>query len=175
MANFSQALAEAYASASIDEIIYHTIEISHPSFTSPVYLVQGNDDVVGRIDVGADTNSGQVVQFIGAPWDFKLPEVAEDTLPQLELTLGNVSREITTHLKSAAQQPSPIKLIYRVYTDSTLLDGPQIDPPLSLEITSATADVYQVTCTANMENVFNSRFPSKFYDQKSFPSLAYSA
>ena len=174
MAEFSQALAEAYATQT-QALLYNTLEISHPSFTQPIYLVQGYDNVMARIEDGAENNSGQVVEFVAGAWDFVLPEIAEGVMPQLKLTLGNVSREVTKYLQLAAQNPSPIKATYRPYTEDTLLIGPQIDPPLTLEITDATADAYQVTTTANMEDIFNAKFPSKVYKQSTHPTLAYSS
>lgn len=174
MAEFSEALAEAYATQT-QVILYHTLEISHPSFTQPIYLVQGYDNVTARIEQGADNNAGELVEFIAGAWDFVLPEVAEGVMPQLKLTLGNVSREVTKYLQLAAQNPSPIKATYRPYTEGTLLIAPQIDPPMTLEITDATADAYQVTTTANMEDIFNAKFPARTYNQGTHPTLAYSS
>ena len=39
MAGFSEAMQEAFASAPVNEIIYHTIELDHPAFTQPIRLV----------------------------------------------------------------------------------------------------------------------------------------
>ena len=174
MASFTQAMQEAYASK-VEVLIYDTLELWHPSFTQPIYLVRGRDDVQARIERDADRNGGQAVQFIGAPWNFRLPEVAEDTMPQLQLTIDNVNREVSRHLELAAENPQPILGVNRPYTEHTLLDGPQIDPPIALEITSIKADAYQVSATANMEDVFNAKFPSTSYIQKFFPSLAYAS
>lgn len=35
----SAALREAYASASVDEVIHHTLELWHPAFTAPIRVI----------------------------------------------------------------------------------------------------------------------------------------
>jgi len=47
----SQALKEAYASAPSDLVIYHTLELRHPSFTSPIRVVRDYADLVATLEV----------------------------------------------------------------------------------------------------------------------------
>lgn len=175
MATYEQALKEAFASAPVSEIIYHCLEINHPSFTQPIRLVQGNDNVKARLESDAPYDAGVLVEFIGAPWDMVLPAIQEDQMPELQLTFGNVSREVTRYLSQASSGGEPLKVIYRVYTESTLDLHPQIDPPIEMEINSATADLYSVTTSANLEDVFSSAFPAERYTHERFPSLGYSS
>ena len=175
MATYEEALKEAFASAPICEIIYHCLEINHPDFTQPIRIVQGNDNVFARLEADAPIDSGEIVEFIGAPWDMKPPAVQEDRMPELELSFDNVSREITRYLSLASVGGQPLKVIYRIYTTSTLEIAPQIDPPIEMEINSATADVYMVTTKATLDDVFGSAFPVERYTHERFPSLNHSS
>lgn len=172
MATYTEALKEAFASAPVSEMIHHCLEINHPSFTSPIRIVQGNDDVKAKLEADAPSQAGRVVDFVAAPWDLVLPALEEDRMPELQLNFSNVSREMTRHIAAATIAGDPIRVLYRVYTDSTLLFGPQIDPPIELWINEATADNYAVKTTATLEDVFNSLFPRDNYVPERFPSLS---
>lgn len=172
MATMQDALKEAYAGTS-PEFVYHCLEIRHSNFTQPIRIVRNNEDCEARTEVDAPLNPGEMVSYVGAMWEMTLPKQGEDTMPEISLSFDNVSREITEHLQAASQINEPIKMIYRVYTDSTLTSGPQIDPPIEMEIGSATADVYTVTTRASLEDVFRSLYPYTRYTPKEFPSLGY--
>ncbi|MBP6861341.1 MAG: DUF1833 family protein [Neisseriaceae bacterium] len=171
----SEALKEAYASAPVQGLIYNCIEINHDAFSVPIRLVQGMDDIKARLEAGAPRNAGQLVNFVGAPWDMVLPSVDDGRLPELQLTFDNISREITEHLALASTSGKPISVILRVYTESTLGIGPQIDPPIEMELGNATANNYTVTVAASLEDVFNSTFPLERYTHERFPSLSHGA
>ena len=175
MAGFSEAMQEAFASAPVNEIIYHTIELDHPAFTQPIRLVQGFDDITARLEADAPKNAAELVQFVAAPWDLTLPKIEEDTMPELSLRFDNVSREITQYISEAVMRPEPVKIIIRPYLSSLLEQGPQLNPPIEMEMGEATADNYSVSTTANLEDVFYSVFPTQRYTSERFPTFGYSA
>ena len=173
MAGFSEAMREAFAAAPTGEIIYHTIELHHPAFTQPIRLVQGNDNITARLEADAPHNAGQMVEFIAAPWDLTLPKIEEDAMPELTLRFDNVSREITQYISQAVMQPDPVKVIIRPYLLSSLEDGPQMNPPIEMEMGEATADNYSISTTANLEDVFYCAFPAQRYTNERFPTFSY--
>lgn len=173
MASYSEALKELQAGNRPLEMQYDCLEIRHPDMTEPIRIVQGFNDVVVRHEKDAPLNPNELCRYIGAPWSMKLPDVAENTMPEIQLNFDNVSREITQYLELAATQNQPLKVIYRVYTSSTLEVSPQIDPPIEMEISEATANNYSVTTTANLENVFSAVFPYERYTPQRFPALTY--
>lgn len=173
MATFEEAMQEAFASAPSNEIIYYTIEINHPAFEVPIRLVQGNDDITARLEKDADINPGEMVEFIGAPWELSLPKIEEGTIPEIQLTFDNVSREITSHISEAVKREDPVKVVFRPYLDSALDAGPQMKVPIEMELLDARADNYQIQLTANVEDVFHAAFPLTRYIHDRFPTLSY--
>lgn len=176
---YQQALKEAYAANPADDVVLDTIEIRHPAFVddngnaTAIRIVRGYDDIVATLESDAPLNAGQAVTFIGAAFNFVLPGFEEGQIPQLQITLDNVSREVTEHLEQAIGQLAPIEVTYRPYLHSDL-SGPQMDPPIHMLLTSVTVDVFQVTGTATLNDVHNWGFPATvggYYTTSRFPGL----
>lgn len=174
--SYSEAIAEAYASAPVDEVILDTIELYHPAFTnefgqpSAIRVVRAYEDWSLRLEDGAILGGGTYVMFLACDFEFTLPEFSEDGNPQLQLTIGNVSREITRHLEQAQQSLTPIRVTYRPYltTDTSL---PQMIPPIELQLHEVDIDVFQATGTCILEDLHNYPFPNEKYTTARFPGL----
>lgn len=174
--SYSEAIAEAYASSPDDEIQLDTLELIHPAFLDDfgnkisVRVVEGFDDYMLRLESNAPLQPNQMVLFRACPFRFKPPEVAENEAPSLQLSLTNVSREITKYLEMAAQQTSPITVIYRPYLASDP-EGPQMLPVLTMTLTKVKSDVFQTTGAATLSDVHNWPFPNYKYLPELFPGL----
>ena len=172
----SQALKEAYASAPSDVVILHTLELRHPSFvddqglSTTVRVVRDNTDLIARLEPAAPINAGEMVTFIAMGFDLELPPVNTAPVPEISITLDNVSREMVTHLNNAAQSQDKIEVTYRPYL-STDLEGPQMDPPITLILTEVEADIFRITGRARMLDVGNKAFPSVTYNSQNYPGL----
>lgn len=169
-ATLSEAIREAYASAPADEIIYHTLEIWHPAFTQPIYVVRDFTDLHATIEAGAARNAGTEVTFVAFAFDIAPPEVDAAGVPQGVLEIDNVSREILANIEAALGSTSPIIVIYRAYLSDDLT-GPENDPPYELQIMSITADPFKVRATFGWPSLANVRFPRLDYDAETFPGL----
>ena len=165
------ALKEAYASAPADEVILHTLEIRHSSFTQPIRVVRDHNDFTARLESDAPLDPGETVTFIGMAFDFILPEVTKSSSPEIEVSLDGVSGEIVAYLDAAAQTAELIEITYRPYLASDP-SGPTMDPPLTLYIRSVTADVFRCRARAGYANLANRKFPSEVYDVERFPGLS---
>lgn len=131
-ATLDEAIREAYASAPVDVIVLHTLEINHPAFTAPARVcrwpVTDNEPTRFRclIEPEALYNPGQVVDFIGLPFDITLPEKSTDNPGSFTLRLDNVGDTLDEELESAALFGSKITAIYREYIKGTeTTDGPR--------------------------------------------------
>lgn len=173
MATFSEALKEAYASAPKGEIALDTVEILHPSFEFPIRLVRGNKNIFAKLEDDADQDGGKIVEFIAAPWDFIKPSIEEDKIPEFGFTFDNVSKEISQAISEAVVMPLPVKLIYRPYLLSALEYGPELNPPIEMELADAYADNYTIKITANMEDTFFAAFMTQRYVNERFPAVSY--
>ncbi|PLW79066.1 DUF1833 family protein [Cohaesibacter celericrescens] len=196
----SAAIEEAYASAPADQVILHTLEIYHPTFEDgPIYLVQNHTDVetwraqgdgaaqsfidgldddvldqvgfVGKIESGAARNADQYVAFIALAFELDLPEKDTSPSPELSVRLDNASLLVTDALKDAATSQVVTKIIYRPYLASDML-GPQMDPPLTMDLVHAAASGSSVVARATVLNISNLSFPNWRYDVDRSPSLA---
>jgi hypothetical protein len=172
----SQALKEAYASAPSDSVILHTLELRHPSFKDEdgkqiaVRVVRDHQDLVARLEPTAPLNPGERVTFVAMGFDLELPPIDTAPVPEITLTLDNVSREIITHLEAAASSQAKIEITYRPYLSDDL-EGPQMDPPFTLVLTEVSATATSVTGRARMLDVGNKAFPGDTYSAKRFPGL----
>lgn len=159
------AIEEAYASAPADEIIYHTLEFSHPDFVAPIYVVRDRADLTATLEDGVTS-----VTFTAFAFDFHLPPLEQTASPEIVISIDNVGREIIPYLDAAAQSADLITVTYRPYLSSDL-SAPQMDPPISLVVREVTADVFKVECRATFGDFANRRFPSESYDAHRFPGL----
>ncbi len=171
-----QAIREAYASAPSDVVILHTLELRHPAFVdddgepTAIRVVRDHVDLNARLETDAPLDAGKKVRFVALGFELELPPVDTAPVPEIAVTLDNVSREIVRHLDDAATSLQKIEVTYRPYL-STDLEGPQMDPPITLVLTEVEADVFRVTGRARMLDIGNKSFPAETYTAKRFPGL----
>jgi hypothetical protein len=157
----SQAIKEAYASAPVDDIIYHTLEFYHATFPTPVYVVQGFDSI---------TTGNPAVTWTAIPFSLTLPEVTPSGPPQLQLSVDNVSRDLMDAIDSAAESGQQIRVTYRAFLASDLSSA-QNDPPLTLNLRSINVTPTVITATASLYNFTNRKWPRGVYRDEQFPGL----
>ncbi|MDR2892971.1 MAG: DUF1833 domain-containing protein [Deltaproteobacteria bacterium] len=115
------ALAEAYASAPQNTILLHTLEVNHRSFTEPArvcrWSVTGPEPEVFhcQLEDNAPYNPGQVVDFIGLPFEITLPEKDTESPGQFTIKIDNIGDRFDEYLENAALHGGTITAIYRVY------------------------------------------------------------
>lgn len=172
----SEALKEAYASAPSDVILLHTLELRHPSFMddagnqTAIRVVRDNINHVCRLEESAPLDGGQEVEFVAMAFDLELPPVETIPVPEITLTLDNVSTEIIQYLDQAVETQDMIEMTYRPYL-SNELSCPQMNPPITLVITDITADISKISATARMMDIGNKSFPAENYTVKKYPGL----
>ena len=112
----SQALREAYASAPSSSVTLHTLELRHPSFMDDdgqlvaVRVVRDNQDLTARLEPTAPLNPGEKVTFIAIGFDLELPPINAAPVPEITITLDNVTREIVKHLEAASNSQDKIEI-----------------------------------------------------------------
>lgn len=171
MSAWSAALAEAFASAPPGAVALHTLELYHPTWAGAVRIVQDDRDLVAALEAHAPVQAGQTVTFAACPFRFALPAVGDG--PQtLSIRIDNVSRDLMPLLEAAdLAHPVPVRITYRPYLASDL-SGPQMDPPLTLDVRSVSVDQMSVTCTCAHADWLNRRFPRGVYTIERFPGIA---
>lgn len=168
----NEALLEAYASCPPSARIYQTLEVNHPSFASPFYIVTNvGDDMSFGIEVGSDVNSGQTVAFIACPCSASYPEQREGQPPSVTVKIDNVNRELVPGIRAALGYRAYIAISYREYLGSDLTEPAY--GPLNFELINVKMVGASLTGSAVVKNLQNKRFPrlTKNYDYIQFPSL----
>lgn len=166
----SQAIKEAYAAAPSSEIAYHTLELWHPDFSSPIRVVRDVSDLTATLESSAPRDPSSPVLFVGFGFDIIPPDVNYTGVPQCTIEMDNVSREIVANIELALASSEQISVIYRMFISSDL-SAPQNNPPLTLTIISITADVFKVRAVATFGDLVNKRFPAQDYTVDRFPGL----
>lgn len=168
--NLTQAIKEAYASAPTDEVILHTLEFRHETFETPIRVVRDNADHDLTLEATAPEDPDTEVTFLGYAFELKPPDVSTTGVPELVISIDNVSNEIEEALASATEAATKVEVTYRQYllSDTT---GPQNDPPLNMTLLSAKAQGMQVIGRATLVDVANKRYPGEDYTAIRFPGL----
>ncbi len=175
-ASLSEAIREAYASAPSDVVILHTLELRHPDFVdeegvaTAIRVVRDRVDLFAHLESSAPQHPGQEVRFVAMAFDLNLPAVDSMPVPEVEITLDNVTREVMRHLDAAVQSQQMIEVTYRPYLSNDL-SGPQMDPPLTLVLSFVEANPVRITARARMVDIGNKAFPGRTYTAKEFPGL----
>lgn len=158
----SSALRRVYVSAPSDDTYLETIEVSHTAWPKTYGFVAAPTGFTGG------TSHGNV-DFVPLPFSVKLPKSAGEGGVDLTITIVNAGLEMQQHLEQAATQPGqPIRVTFRVYTQSDLTT------PASDEIVmdaSATADETSIVLTAVPADMLNVQWPRAKYAQSMFPGL----
>lgn len=166
----SDAIKEAFAAAPADEVIYHTLEIRHSSFASPIRVVRDLVDLDATLEADAPEDASTEVTFLGYAFDLVPPEVGAGGTPQLGIEIDNVSREILANIELAMASSSLLTVIYRAYLASDLT-APANDPPLTLTIFQISANPMRIRAVAGFQDIVNKRFPADTYTAERFPGL----
>jgi hypothetical protein len=169
-ATLSEAIKEAYASAPADEVVYHTLEIRHSSFATPIRVVRDFADLDATLEADAPEDASTEVTFLGYAFDLVPPEVSAGGTPQLVIEIDNVSREILANIELAMASSSLLTVIYRAFLSSDLT-APANDPPLTLTIFTISANPMRIRAVAGFQDIVNKRFPSDAYTAERFPGL----
>ena len=173
----SEALKEAYASAPSETVLLHTLELRHPAFVddtgnpTAIRIVRDNKNYICRLEDTAPLNPGENVEFQALAFDLELPPVEAIPVPEITLSIDNVSTEIIKYLDRAVETQDMIEMTYRPYLTNDL-NTPQMDPPITLVITEVSADISKISATARMMDIGNKSFPAENYTVKKYPGLS---
>lgn len=166
----SQALKEAYASAPANVVIYHTLELNHPAFTTPIRVVRDFVPLTATLESTASANAGEAVTFAAFAFELTKPAVNPNSVPQITIEIDNVDRSIVANIEAALTTTDLVTVTYREFL-STDLSAPQNNPPLTLTVMSVSATVFKITATAGFPTMQNKRFPTTEYDATTYPGL----
>lgn len=174
--SYSEALAEAYASAPEAGVLLDTLEFRHASFVTAglpyaVRVVNDHEELLATLEDDAPLNAGEEVVF--SPTRFTITRPSENSgggTAQLEIAVDNAARVLVPYLDAVKESRDPIMVSWRPYLASDLT-APHILPTLTLSITSVSLNMSQVIAHAGFTNMMNRRFPALEYLSTTHPGL----
>lgn len=164
-------MKEAYASAPSNVVTISTLELRHPAFTEPIRVVLDKAPIEARLEAGAIENPGELVTFQPFAFRFKLPEVFDRGVPELEISIDNVSGEIVDQIELAQGAADKLEVTYRAYLSNDLDSGPQNDPVLTMTVISIDVDLMTINAKATISDFANKKFPNNEYSEAVYPGL----
>lgn len=175
--SYSQALAEAYASAPEDEVVLDTLEFRHETFVDSsnnpyaIRVVNDHKPLIATLEAGAVLNAGEAVTFSPCYFEFTRPSESDSgSVPEVTVRVSNVARNLTPYLDKAKDTRALLYLTWRQYLLSDLA-APHIDPPLTLTMREVTITMNDVVGNAGFHDLVNRRFPNREYTSLKFPGL----
>lgn len=162
----SEAYAEAAASAPAGRIVHNTYELTHPSFTERILIVNSYTPVTATLE------TGETVEFVPCPVTVTPPEESEGAaIPAINIQIDGVSGLVVNALDLAIKTSERIGVIERVYVSDDL-SAPAVLPPLRLTLREVEVNEYSVVASAGYDDPINRGFPAKEYLAREYPGLA---
>lgn len=156
--SLSDAIKEAYADPSVDDVIIDTLELDHPTFATPVRIVA---NVENDMTLALENGRGNVL-FQACGVSIQLQGFDDDGPTQGQLRIDNVSNLLVPYLKDAVKAGSPLTVVYRGYTSSDLSGPGEVRGGLLLSRVS----LNPTSATGTLE-------PASKADRQAFPRLTY--
>lgn len=174
---YSEALAEAYASAPEDAVILDTLEFRHPTFldgSTPfaVRLVSNHEDITATLEADAPLDPSTAVLFRACRINLVRPSETEGgAAAELAISIDNVARYLIQYLDRAKETRDLLLVTWRPYVASDLT-GPHIRPVPTFTMKSVNCTMSTVSGRAGFGELNNRRFPAIEYTSKKHPGLS---
>lgn len=183
MADWDDAIREAYAAAPAGQSVLSCLELTHNSLPTPIRIVRspgehfGYDEdaeaeILGHmftLEAEAPVNPGEEVLFQSLMFRFQKPEQSDARIGSLDISVDNATRIIAPKLDQFVSDRSVMNVIYREYV-STNFDSPSLIIK-NLQVRRVRSTVMEVKMTAEFDDLVNKKFPDKIYRPDDFKGL----
>lgn len=165
----AMALAESFASAVQEVIVLYTLEFNHPSFTQPARVArwsaaQPEPEIFKcKLEMDAPYNPGQIVDFIGMPFDVIMPDKTEDNVGEFQFKVQGIGHELDADLEAAVMSGEKISAIFRLYIKGEEQDGPaEIWPKINIQTPAIDATTGDITASGSLFDWASRTFGYKY-------------
>ncbi|MET4696938.1 DUF1833 family protein [Endozoicomonas lisbonensis] len=160
------AQAEAYAFADAAyEVELVALQIDEPSFTQPARIVRDHEPLTAPLPDGTEAT------FAPLFFQFNEPSINEDPDAVAQVTIDNLSGELTPYLLAGSKSGNPVKITALIYLVNELEGTVRLIRSLPFDMRSARDNLTSVTITAARRNPANIPFPRERYTVDRFPGL----
>lgn len=137
------------------EVLLTLLTIDHDDMPSPVRFVDNLEDVTSRGDT-----------YTAFPFRAVLPADVEGELPQVEVVVDNVTRELVAEIRSIAT-PASVTLEIILASDPDTVEA----GPWHLEVVAATYTATEIRLTLTAEALMSEPYPVGLFTPTRFPML----
>lgn len=173
-----RAVLESYASAVQETVLLYALEFNHKSFTQPARVVRWSaatptpEKFLCKLEDDAPYNPGQVVEFIGLPFEVKFPDKTEDNAGEFRFQINGVGFELDADLEAAALCGGKITAILRVYVKGEEKEGPaEVWPGINIKSPAIDAATGDATASGSLFDWLNRTFGYNYTPGK-YPALS---
>jgi hypothetical protein len=152
---YSSTFVEALVSQNTDEVFLFLLTLSHPDLSTPIRVVNNVENITSRSLV-----------YQAFPFELILPQDDGDSLPQVVITLSNVSLEFIDEIRAlngALDVKLEVILASSPNTVEMSIDG--------MKTYTISYDTQSIQATCQVEDVLNMSFPNELYMPSNFPGL----
>ena len=175
---FSEAYAEAIATARTDRVMLPTYELRHPAFVDEngapyaIRIVNDFADFTGTLEAGAPMNAGASVLFKAMPVEVSGPDESDSGIAQaIAFSVDAVSALLVEQLDYALSTLTPVELTERIYASDDP-SGPAVTPVLTMTLRDVVVTETRVTARAVFYDPSNRGFPAAEYTLADYPGLS---
>lgn len=157
------------------DVIFDTIELRHPAFLdengNPIALrfVNNFADIQAKLEADAPMNGGETVTFTATRFDHVKPDSPETGLPQAQIAVSNVMRELSPWMTLAVSSVAPVELSLRQFLADDLTEPCFVMHNLTFD--NAQSTIRRVTATAGFQDLLNLPCPREIYTLENSPGL----
>jgi hypothetical protein len=147
------------------EVIVALVTVTHDDLDEPLRFSSDPTELVSTDPVRyATTSRGETFDFL--PMTLGLPTEAEETEPQIQIVLDNVTRDMIPIIRSVTSPPQvTVELVLASAPDEVEALWPDFD------LVNATYDASQVTLDLKVNALTAERFPVGSYTPSGFGGL----
>ena len=156
--NFTEAYKEALALAPTNVSYYETMTFSHSAFPSDFRIVRAEKVM---------TLDGD--EYLPAQFACTLPEVTAGSNGTLEVSLADVSQEITRLMDVVAKSSEKIAVDYKVFTSSEATAQAYLSAALEVKTISQSGRI--LTASVGYPDAVNKKIPAQSYRTNLFRGL----
>ena len=160
----SEVLQRIYASAPVNDIPIHTLELKAAGLWE-LRICDGFDDQVAGIE------NGDMVTFKASGMGVSLPQRGVKGRQDLQFQIDNVSGEALALIDQAIDAGVKIDVIYRVYVSSDLSEP--AEPAVTMKAADVQATSQSINVVASFNDLVNKAWPNKRYTPSIAPGLKY--
>jgi hypothetical protein len=170
--SLTAAQKQAYARAHSSTVHLYALELRHPSFVSPIRIVQHKDDITLTHEASAPEDPGASVLYTALGFQLKEPEVNSEPDSTISIQVDGVSGAVQPYLNVANLSYVPIEASIRPFSYDTVAQSVgEMMGVIHLQVRHIRINKTSVVLTLGYTNSANRTFPFVFYTADNSPGL----